>query len=420
MSDIAKENGKSLLKNSFPFFVSKRYLFSKKSQSAINIISIISVIGVAVGTMALVVVMSVFNGFDDLIKSLFNSFDPDIKITLNEGKTFKIESLTYNQIKNIDGIAHVADVVEENALLQYHEKQYIATVKGVSDNFTKVSGVDSMMRSGKFRLHESTVPFAVVGEGVAYYLSINSNLTDPLVIYVPRREAEISMNPDEAFNRKYITPVGTFSIEQDFDSKYIIVPIKFARNLLEYDSITISAMEIKLMPGANVEKIQSEIINILGNNYSVKDRFQQQELFYKIMKSEKWAIFLILTFILIVASLNIIGSLTMLIIDKKKDIKTFSYLGADWKTIRRIFLLNGWLNCVVGAIVGIVIGLLVCWVQIKFGIVTLGGSGTFVIDAYPVKVVFVDILLVLLTVLIIGFLTTQIPVRVISKKYFDN
>jgi lipoprotein-releasing system permease protein len=375
-------------------------------------------IGVSVGAMALVVVLSVFNGFDELIKSLFNSFDPDLKITMVEGKSFTPDSIAYTKIENIKGVYKVAEVVEENALVQYREKQYISVIKGVSDSYALVSGVNKTVTEGKFLLKDGVVPFAVLGQGVAYYLGVGIGLGDPLVLYVPRRTAEVSMNPEEAFNRKYITPIGVFAIQQDFDSKYILVPIEFARKLLEYNK-QVTALELKVFPGADVDNIQNEVKAILGKKFAVKNRYEQQELFYKIMKSEKWAIFFILTFILIVASFNIIGSLTMLIIDKKKDITVLNSLGATWKTIQRVFLFEGLFISLLGAMIGVVMGLLICWAQIQFDIVKLQSTGTFVIDSYPVKIVFADIMLVLLTVVVIGFITSWIPIRVVSKKYFE-
>lgn len=402
----------------FPFFVSKRYLVGRKSQSAINIITLISILGVTFGTMALVVVLSVFNGFDDLIKSLFNSFDPEIKITLVEGKAFTPDSIKYKQIKSLVGVAGVAEVLEENTLIIYRDKQYIATIKGVTDNFQAVSDVNKHMVDGKYQLSNRGASFAVIGQGLAYYLGIDITLGNQLELFVPRRGAEISYVPEEAFNKKYITPIGVFSIEQDVDSKYIIIPIHFARKLLEYEN-EVTALEIKVKNGYAVDDVKAQIASIVGKDYQVKDRYQQQELFYKIMKSEKWAIFFILTFILIVASLNIISSLTMLILDKKKDIKILSHMGANWMTIRKVFLFNGWASTVLGAIIGTLLGLLICWIQIHFGVVKLEGSGSFVIDTYPVRIATMDILLVLITVLFIGFITSWIPVRVISKKYFE-
>jgi lipoprotein-releasing system permease protein len=402
----------------FPFFISKRYIIAKKSHSAINVISLISLFGVAVGTMALIVVLSVFNGFDEIIKELFDSFDPDIKITIAEGKYFIPDSAKYYQIKSIPQIDQIAEVVEENALVQYRDKQYIATLKGVSPNFNQVSGIEKKMRGGKYMLKNGRVPFAVIGEGVAFYLSVGLNFSDPLVIYALRRNAEVSMIPEEAINKKLIMPSGIFSIENDFDAKYIILPIDFTREILEYNK-EVTALEIKVKPGSDINYVKKEIQNIVGKSFDVKDRYEQQQIFYKIMESEKWAIFFILTFILIVASLNIIGSLTMLILDKKKDIQTFNNLGADWNSIRKIFLLNGWFSTLAGAVIGLVLGILICYIQIKFGIVKLQGSGTFIIDVYPVKIIFKDILLVLGTVAAIGFITSWIPVRVISRKYFE-
>lgn len=369
--------------------------------------------------MALVIILSVFNGFDDVIKSLFSSFDPDIKIALIEGKVFKRDSIKISQISQIKGVYAVAEVLEETALLQYHNKQYIASIKGVSDNYVKINNIEKCVKEGKFILQNGQIPYTVVGQGVSYYLGITIDQTEPLVIYIPRRSAEFSDNSEDAFNKKYVTPSGIFSIEQEIDSKYTLVPLSFARKLLEYSN-EISALEIKVNSGENVEKIQEKIKQIMGSAYSVKDRYQQQELFYRIMKSEKWAIFFILTFILIVASLNIISSLTMLILDKKKDIKTLNSLGADWKTIRKIFLLNGWFNAVIGALVGLILGLIICWLQIKYGFVKLEGSGSFVIDNYPVKIIVSDLFFVLLTVLTIGFITAWVPVRVISRKYFET
>ncbi len=403
----------------FPFFISKRYLFSRKSHSAINTISLISVVGVAIGTMALVVILSVFNGFDSLIKTLFNSFDPDIKVSLVEGKSFTLDTEKYIQLNSIPGVEAIAKVVEENALVKYGEKQIVATIKGVSDNYLEVSAINKKIVEGKFQLHQSSVPFAVVGQGVAYFLSLNLNLGDPLIIFVPRRGQGISLIPEEMFNKKEITVTGIFSIQQEFDEKYVFLPINYARKLLEYTN-QITSLELKVKDSKNVDEVQEKVQSLLGPKFSVKNRYQQQELFYKIMKSEKWAIFFILSFILIVASLNIIGSLTMLIIDKKKDIKTLSNLGADWKTIRKVFLFHGWINSFIGAIAGIILGLFICWLQIRFGFVKLEGTGTFVVDTYPVRIVISDLFIILVTVIAIGIITSWIPVRVVSRKYFEN
>jgi len=309
------------------FYIAKRYLLGKKSRNAIHIISGISVLGVATGTMALVIVLSVFNGFDKVVKSLFNSFDPDIKISAVEGKTFIPGKSVTNSLKELPGVSAVSEVLEENVLLLYGDKQHIATIKGVDDSFEEVSGLDSMIYDGEMKLKDTNRPYAVVGQGIAYSLRIGLSFIDPLFVYTIDRKAQINMaQPEESIRRDFIYPSGIFSIEQDFDSRYIIVPIEFARDLLSYQT-EVSFLEVKLDPRYPAEKVQEEISLIMGAEYQVKNRQQQNELFYRVMKSEKWAIFLILTFILIIASFNIIGSLSMLIIDKKKEHRDASQHG---------------------------------------------------------------------------------------------
>lgn len=401
----------------FPFFIARRYFLTKKLRNVINIISLISVIGVTVGTMALVVVLSVFNGFEDLIKSTYNAFDPDIKITPEKGKTFVIDDdQRFQQVKNLAGVEVFCSVLEENALIRYEEKQYIGRIKGVPDNFVKLSGVDSMITNGKFSLHEENKNMAVLGRGLAYYLSVSLNFMEPLNIYVPERSPSAMVNPREAFNRKYIFPAGIFSTQPEYDAKYVIVPIDFARELLDYQK-EVTAVEIKVGQEAQMKKVESQVEEILANDYEVKNRNEQHEVFYKVMQSEKWYIFLILTFILIVASFNVIGSLTMLIIDKKEDILILRSLGASLKTIRRIFFLEGWMISFIGALVGSGFGIFICWLQESFGLLRLGQSGSFVVDYYPVDIQWLDVLGVFGTVLVIGFVAAYYPVRYITRKY---
>ncbi len=401
-----------------PFYIARRYLFAKKSQNVINLISAISVIGVTVGTMALIVVLSVFNGFDNLVRSLFNSFDPDLKVTLAEGKTFSSENEKVMKIRTMPGVMYACETLEENALLRYGDKQYIATVKGVGDEFIRMSGIDSMIIDGRFVLREKNVPCAVVGQGIANFLSIGLTFITPIQVYVPRRTGEVSLNPEQAFTRRYLYPSGIFAIQQDFDSKYMIVPIEFARDLLDFHD-EISALEIKLSPGSDRDNLQADIQRWLGSEFVVKNRYQQQELLYRIMKTEKWAIFLILAFILTIASFNIIGSLTMLILDKKKDISTLRSLGTDLKLTRKIFMTEGWMISVIGALTGLALGSLICWIQQTFGIIKLPGSGSFVIDTYPVSMELPDFIFVLLAVLTIGFVASWYPVRYITRRYLS-
>jgi lipoprotein-releasing system permease protein len=302
-------------------------------------------------------------------------------------------------------------------LLLYNDRQHIATVKGVDDSFKDVSGLDSMIIDGEMKLKDQNRAYAVVGQGVAYNLGIRLNFINPLFIYTIDRTARINMaQPEESIRRDFIYPSGIFAIEQEFDSRYIICPIEYARKLLSYND-EVTYLEIKLDPSYPGEEVQKHINSIMGEGFQVKNREQQNELFYKVMKSEKWAIFLILTFILIIASFNIIGSLSMLIIDKKKDILTLRNMGAGNRLIKRIFLMEGWLISVIGSVTGIFLGTAISWVQQRFGVIKLSGSGSFIIDAYPVQIELFDIGLVWITVLFIGLIAARYPVQQISKKY---
>ncbi len=391
---------------------------SKSTPNLVNIMSAISAFGVLIGTMALIVVLSVFNGFDNLVRSLFNSFNPDLQITLKEGKTFTPDEQKLTQLKQLDGVIDYAEVLEDKALLRYDEKQTIATVKGVSDNFRIVSGVDTMIRKGDFMLKNNKEFLAVIGQGIAYFLNVNLdvnfNYRPPISVYFPKRTKNVSFSAN-AINRRYISPIGIFSIEQDFDSKYILVPIEFARDLFGY-SDEVTALEIKLADQANHSKAQKEIEQLFGDGFFVKNRYQQNALFYKTMHSEKWAIFLILLFILIVLSFNVIGSLTMLILEKRSDISILFSLGSDMSLVKRIFLTEGWMISIIGAFIGLCIGLVICWVQIEFEPIKLQGSGSFVIDAYPVNIQFNDILFIFLAVLIVGYFAAWYPIRYVTRR----
>jgi lipoprotein-releasing system permease protein len=401
---------------SFSFRIARRYLFSKKSHNAINIISGISAGGVAIGTMALVCVLSVFNGFESLISNMFSAFDPDLKITLTHGKTFDVKSNSFSELRKMKSVAVFTEVIEENALLRFKDKQMPVTIKGVSDGFERSTSIDSIMYDGKFILYDGAFQRAVAGVGVASTLGLGAHFIDPLYIYAPKRTSKINLlRPENSFNQIGTFVSGIFSVKQaPYDDHYLLVSIDLARNLFEYQKTTVSAVELKLAKTADPKEVQKQIKTLLGNDFQVKNRYEQQESFFKIMKIEKWITYLILCFILLIASFNIIGSLSMLIIDKKADILTLRNLGADNQLIKRIFLFEGWMISGVGALAGIGLGAMLCLLQQYFGILRLGAG--YVVDAYPVVTKVFDMLIVFGTVVIMGFLAAIYPVRYIRTK----
>lgn len=402
-----------------PFFIAKRYLFSKKSKNIINIISIISIIGVATGTLGLVVSLSVFNGFDGVIRSLFSSFDPDLKITAASGKSFSSTDNRIAAIRKMEEVAWFSEIIEENALLRYGDRQYIAKVKGIDSTFREMSGIASRIINGEFLMEKDGNSFTVLGQGVAYFLSLRLNFIRPLHIYVPKKGKRISTAIGQNFNHKAIYPSGIFSIQQELDDHYILVPITLAREIFEMDD-RISAIELKLQKEYLAGSVKKQIRELLGPDYVVNDRYEQHADMFKIMQSEKFSIFLILSFILIIASFNIIGSLTMLILEKKNDINVLKSMGADDRTIKRVFLFEGWSISILGAFFGLSLGGFLCWLQMRFGFVKLGGGGSFIIDAYPVEVYALDLLVIFTTVTLIGFCAAWLPVRQISGRYLNG
>lgn len=400
-----------------PLYIAKRYLFAKKSRNAINVISAVSVAGVTVGTMALIIILSVFNGLERMVTGIFNTFDPDIKITAARGKTFVPDSIKLTMLSNTEGVAVWSKALEENALLRYDEQEFIATIKGVDEKYVLVSDIDSSMFEGEFRLvSENGRQWAVPGVGVAQSLGIRVNFIAQLMIILPRKNASLNMNPEDALKRRFLLPSGIFEIEKEYDSKYVYVPLEFAQELTEaYDEI--SSIEVKFEAGANPEAVQGKIEEIFSEEeFRVQNRYQQQEIFYKVMKSERLAIFLILTLILIIASFNIIGSLTMLIIEKQRDIEILKSLGADNNLIRNIFIFEGWLISIIGAIAGVILGFVICWLQQEYGLVKLQ-SDSLIMDAYPVVMKLRDFVVVPATVLLIGYWAAWYPVRYLTKKF---
>ena len=388
----------------FPFYIAKRYLFSKKSHNIINIISGISVAGVTVGTLALIVVLSVFNGFEELVKSLFNTFNPDLIVTVREGKTFYTNDLPSERIKNIPGVVSFSEVVEENALLKYKTEQNIVTLKGVSEDYLVNNPLDSMLVDGNFILENNDYNYTVMGYLVAYNLGIKINdFSNPVQVYVPKRTKKRLTSIEQSFNSGSLIPSAVFSVQQEIDAKYVIVPLRFARKLLDY-SKEVTSLEIRLDPTVDPDIIQKQVQQIAGDAFVVKNRFQQQELLYKIMKSEKWAIFIILSFILVIAVFNVVGSLLMLILD-----------------IKRIFLVEGLLISFSGAVLGLFLGYMLCILQLKYGFIKLGpDTSAFIIPYYPIKLYFADFVAVFTMVFFIGMIAAWFPVKQIADKYLKH
>jgi len=360
-----------------------------------------------VGTAGLIIVLSVFNGFSGLVVSLYNAFDPDIKITPVNGKSFEPEIIDYKKLQHIEGISYISFSLEENALLKYGEKQFIATIKGVDSNFLKIANIDNNIVDGDLVLEENETDYAVVGGSIAYSLGLT--LSDPfnvISVYVPKKGKPAAItSPDEAFNIRMIRPSGVFAIQLDFDTKYVLVPLRFARDIIGHSS-KVSSIEIGLKPGFDDEVIRDQIQELIGTGLKAETRLQQHEFLYRILKSEKWAVYFILSFILIIAIFNIIGSLTMLIIEKKKDINILKALGAEPKLIRNIFLLEGIMITMSGAITGLLFGGIICFLQLQFGFIKLDSSESFLIDAYPVAMEVMDFVYVIMIVFTIGFLAS--------------
>lgn len=393
------------------FFIARRYLFSKKKQNAINIISAISVAGVAIGTTALIVILSVFNGIDLILQKSTDSMTPDLIISPVKGKFANFDSLAYRALLAHSDIDYFNPVVEENALLKYGDRLKPVVVKGVIPDYGVVTGLQGNIIQGEFRLREGDLYASVVGQGVAAELGIGLNYLTPLVFYYPNKEAS-SLNA--ALNTESTFPAGFFSSQQGVDNKYILTDINFARKLFRLDH-QISKIEIKLKNPEILRKVKVQLQKISGENFKVEDKYEINRSFYAMMKSEKLVVFLILLFILFIASFNIVGSISMLILDKKEDLATYKALGMTSPKIISVFRTEGNLITYVGAFVGLVLGVLICFLQQTFGFIKLG-EGNYIIEAYPVKLVFGDIAFILLTVLLIGYIASYFPVKYLIKK----
>lgn len=408
----------------FSFYIAKRYLFSKKSTNAINIISGISVVGVAVATMALVVTLSVFNGFHDLVASLFTSFDPQLKVTPVKGKSIAADDTLLMKVKQLPEILVATETVEDQALAIYGERQAMVIIKGVENNFDSLTNIRQiLLGDGTFELKAAEMSYGIPGIQLAENLGLGYYYQTPLRIFAPKREGQLNMAvPTEGFvEDELYSPSVLFYVKQSkYDANYIITNIVFARNLFGQQGM-LSALELRVKPDCDISDVKKKIKSIVGEQFYVKDRFEQQEDTFKIMKIEKFIAYIFLTFILIVACFNIIGSLSMLIVEKKNDITTLRNLGANDKQIARIFLFEGWMISAGGALVGIVVGLTLCWMQQTFGLIGLGrSSGSFIVDAYPVSVHFDDIVIIFITVLAVGLLAVWYPVRYFSRRLLSS
>lgn len=398
-----------------PFYIAKRYLVSKKSHNIINLISWISVSGIAIGTLALVIVLSAFNGLEDLVEDLYTSFDPDIKITAAKGKTFSTSDFPKNKIVNLPEVAFYTEAIEDVALIKYDDKQTVATIKGVEKNFYARSGIDSLLVEGSYLSDTPEEKHLILGYGVADQLSLflSGKVINWVHIIVPKKGTKKSFTPDAAFRKRMALPSGIFSINPDFDTKYVLADLRFVQDLLQAQG-TVSSIELGLKKGADKDHIKQSIQEILGTDYVVKTNYELNELIFKTNQIEKWITFLILAFILIIASFNIIGSLTMLIIDKKKDIWTLYTFGADKGLIQKIFFAEGMLINFLGAAIGMIIGTIICVVQMYIGLLRLDGG---VVEFYPVKLLFSDFIFISLIVILIGSIASWVPVRVLTRKH---
>jgi lipoprotein-releasing system permease protein len=384
-----------------------RYLFSRKRVHVINLISGISVVGVATGTAALIILLSAFNGLENWVVDLYNTFDPDLKIEAQQStRFFKNDTALIERIKSIEGVQHTSRVIEENSLITFGDARCVATLKGVDSVYFRVSTVEKAVVDGNAQLFAFGESAAIFGSGVAYSLGLGTRSIDkPIEAYIPKRGASYSLNPSDAFSSGLLRPIGIFQIQPEIDLKYVLINFNYAANIFDRNGM-LSSLEIKLHPNADVEFVKSEITRFSQNKLHAKDRFEQHALLYKIINSEKWAVYLILTFILIIAVFNVTGCLTMLLVDKSDDVRTLRSMGASHNTIRRIFFAEGLLIGLLGLIAGVLIGCIVVYIQYRFGLVLIQEG-----QPYPVYFKFADLTLVAVTVCAISALAAWIPVR---------
>ena len=394
-----------------------RYLFAKKQYNAIHIISGISAAAVGVVTAAMVCVLSVMNGFGVMVEQLFSQFDPDIRIEAVSGKSFHDQGERFDALRQLSEVAMVSQSIEETALLQFEDKQMPVRLYGVDSVFPTLTHIENIITEGHYEVYDGAFDRAVLGQGLAWQMGIGARFISPLQLYAPKRNAKVNMlRPDQSFNDEVCFIAGTFAVQQvKYDNEVMLVDIDLTRRLLDYGNYEVSALLVKVAPHTSVKQAKKAIQSLLGEGFAVLDRYEQQADFFRILRVEKLLTTLLLVFILLIASFNIIGSLSMLIIDKQTDIQTLSHLGANKKMIQRIFLFEGWLISALGAMVGLAIGLIVCLAQEHLGILKLGNGTEYVVSAYPVAVQTTDVLIVAAVVLTLGFLAAWIPAKKVQE-----
>ncbi|MBR3526992.1 MAG: ABC transporter permease [Bacteroidales bacterium] len=396
------------------FFIAKRYLFARKSHNVINIISIISAAGIAIGCAALVIILSIYNGFDTLVKDLYDSTSPDLLITPARGKTFSTSTAAFDALRSDAALASYSEILEENVFLMYGDNHTVVTARGVDSLYGRASGLDGYMTSGEFAVWEGGSPRMVLAAKISGQLGVNIRFLTPVSAIYPSTTDTLNIfNPASILRTEKLFPAGTISVDENFDGKYVFMPREVLGSLTGHDEI--SSVELRFVPqvltsdGIVSSSVQKSIAKALGDDYVVRNRYQQNESLYKVMRYEKLAVYFILVFVMLIISCNALGSLSMLIIDKKEDIEVLKSMGATKQRIRRIFRLEGWMISLLGIVVGIAVGLLVCFLQARYGLVKLPGN--FVVDAYPVKVQWGDVTLVFVIVAAIGAIMAQLPVK---------
>ena len=396
-----------------PFFIARRYLFAKKSHNVINIISLISATGIGIGSMALIIILSVYNGFDTLIKSFYEEYQPDFIITPSTGKSFSTNTAQFSRIATLEGVGACTPVVEETVFALYGNRQSIVSMKGVDTSYGAVSGIEKNIVEGQFKTRFGSLNNVIIGSQLARTLRLRVRFIEPLELYFPERIGQIStINPTASLNNETLHPSGIISLNQEFDQSGIFVPISVARQLLSYSDDEATSVEVYL-DGGNLW-VEKEIEEILGDGFVVKNKYEQNDTLYKMMKSEKFAVYLILFFVIVIISVNIFGSLSMLLMDKKGDVQTYRSMGAADSLVNSVFVLQGWLISVIGTVVGIVLGLVLCFIQQYFKVITMPGN--YIIDSYPIDVHFTDVLITFVGVVGIGYLIAIIPVKLFLKK----